>query len=175
MTQMQAAKSGQITPEMQIVAEKEGMPPELLRDSLARGEVVIPVNKQHKIPPIGVGKGLKTKVNANIGTSSDSLDLDLEIRKAKMAVKAGADAIMDLSTGGNLTEIRKTIMKEVPVVIGTVPIYQAAIETIESRGGLVKMIFDRAKNIQRIDDGKFRLGGKNDRRRSILHPGKTGG
>jgi phosphomethylpyrimidine synthase len=142
MTQMHAAKAGRITNEMKTVAGQEGIQPEILRECMARGEAVILLNKNHKIQPMGVGKGLRTKVNANIGTSSDRLDLAFEISKAKTAVRAGADAIMDLSTGGDLTEIRRAIMKEVPAVIGTVPIYQAAIETVERKGGIVKMTED---------------------------------
>jgi len=94
------------------------------------------------IRPVGIGRGLRTKVNANIGTSTDASNIDDEIEKAKVAVQAGADAIMDLSTGGNLSEIRHAIMREVPVLIGTVPIYQAAIDAIQSKGGLIKMTED---------------------------------
>ena len=143
MTQMQEARAGCITEEMQIVASEEGIDVEVLRDSVARGEVVILKNKNHKdIKPVGVGKGLRTKVNANLGTSTDYLDVNYEVEKARVAVKVGGDTIMDLSTGGDLTGIRQTIMREVPVVIGTVPIYQAAIETIRAKKALIKMTPD---------------------------------
>ena len=143
MTQMQEARAGRITEEMQIVASEEGIDVEVLRDSVARGEVVILKNKNHKdIEPVGVGKGLRTKVNANLGTSTDYLDVNYEVEKARVAVKVGGDTIMDLSTGGDLTGIRQTIMREVPVVIGTVPIYQAAIETIRAKKALIKMTPD---------------------------------
>jgi phosphomethylpyrimidine synthase len=89
-----------------------------------------------------VGKGLRTKINANIGTSTDDSDVSAEIQKARIAVKYGADAIMDLSTGGDLTAIRKRIMEEVPAAIGTVPIYEAAIQAIQNRGNLTRMTDD---------------------------------
>ena len=139
MTQMKAAKSGQMTPEMKAIAEQERIQPEILQDRVARGEVVIPKNRTHDISPIGIGKGLRTKVNANIGTSSDSTDVDFEIEKAKIAVRSGADAVMDLSTGGDLVQIRQKIMKAVNVVIGTVPIYQAAVASVESKDAIIHM------------------------------------
>ena len=142
MTQMQAARAGTITEEMKQVADAERIDAELLRDRIAAGEVVIPKNIKHAIQPVGIGKGLRTKVNANIGTSSDFMDPDFEVKKARMAVDAGADAIMDLSTAGDLGEIRRTIMKEVPVCTGTVPIYEAAIDVVRDKGGIVNMTAD---------------------------------
>jgi len=143
MTQMGQARAGRVTVEMKMVAEQEKVDINSLMERIAVGEVIIPKNQKHSnVPPIGIGKGLRTKVNANIGTSTDYVDIENEVKKASVAVDAGADAIMDLSTGGNLEKIRQTIMKEVPVVIGTVPIYQAVIETIESRGALTKMTGD---------------------------------
>ncbi|MFH1942318.1 MAG: phosphomethylpyrimidine synthase ThiC [bacterium] len=140
MTQMSEAKKGRTTPEMMAVAEAEGVDISVLRDRVARGEVIIPKNKKHDgIKPVGIGKGLRTKVNANIGTSTDCMNVQYEVEKAKLAVSVGADAIMDLSTGGDLQAIRQAIMKEVRVVIGTVPIYQAAVETIGSKGALIHM------------------------------------
>lgn len=140
MTLMQKARAGQITEAMRMVAEQEEVSVEQLRENIASGQVIIPQNTRHaSIRPVGIGKGLRTKVNANIGTSTDASDGYYEIEKAKTAVEAGADAIMDLSTGGNLSEIRRAIMRETSVLIGTVPIYQAAIEAIQSRGALVKM------------------------------------
>ena len=143
MTQMAEAKAGRITPAMEAVAGREGVGVEVLRDRVARGEVVILKNEKHEIDkPVGVGKGLTTKVNANIGTSSDYADIPCEIEKARVAVEVGADTIMDLSTGGDLGETRRAIMDAVPVVIGTVPIYEAAIQAIRSRGALTKMTPD---------------------------------
>lgn len=143
MTQMSEARAGRITEEMRAVADEEGVGVNHLRDCIARGEVVIPKNKNHgDIKPVGIGKGLRTKVNANIGSSTDYADIQYEVKKARIAVEVGADTIMDLSTGGDIVKIRQTIMKEVPVIIGTVPIYQTAIEAIQSRGALTKMTSD---------------------------------
>ena len=143
MTQMTEARAGRLTAEMKTIVEQENIDPDVLRERVARGQIVIPKNKKHdSIKPVGIGKGLRTKVNANIGTSTDFADVQREVEKAKAAIDAGADTIMDLSTGGDPAEIRRTIMKEVPVVIGTVPIYEAAIETIRAKGALTKMTPD---------------------------------
>lgn len=140
MTLMQQARTGQVTEAMKSVAKQENISEEQLRELIASGKVIIPINRNHQaIEPVGIGKGLRTKINANIGTSTDASDVAYEIEKAKIAVEAGADAIMDLSTGGDVSEIRKAIMKEVPVLIGTVPIYQTAIEVIQSKGAWIKM------------------------------------
>jgi len=140
MTQMAKAKSGKITEQMQAVSAAEHVHPSILMERIASGKVVIPLNKKHSLnKPVGVGYGLRTKVNANIGTSTDYNDLAYEIEKAKVAVNAGADAIMDLSTEGNLSDMRKKIIDEIPAVIGTVPVYQAAVQAIKNKGGLVKM------------------------------------
>lgn len=143
MTQIEAARNGQLTSEMKKVASLEKMDPKLFQKRLAKGEIALLKNKNHNLDmPVGVGTGLKTKVNANIGTSTDASNVELEIEKAKVAVAAGADAIMDLSTGGNLSDIRKRIMDEVPVVIGTVPIYEAAVQISSKKGGLIHMTAD---------------------------------
>jgi len=142
MTQMAEAKAGRITTEMTSVANDEQCDVHLLRKRIASGEIVIPKNQHHNIRPVGIGKGLRIKVNANIGTSTDQIDIDLEVKKAQTAMQAGADAIMDLSTGGDLVAIRRSIMDQVSAVIGTVPIYQAVVETVIARGALVKMTPD---------------------------------
>lgn len=140
---MRAAKNGQITDEMRIVAKDENVSPEIIRRRIAKGRIVIPCNiKRSNVHPIGIGEGLRTKVNANIGTSSDFCNLKIEVEKAKVAVKYGADTIMDLSTAGNLDEIRRAIIEAVKVPVGTVPIYQAAIEAIQKRGAIVYMTED---------------------------------
>ena len=140
MTQIEQARKGNITEEMEIVAKQEQMPLDLLQTRIAKGEVIIPKNKNHQLDKIvGVGQGLKVKVNANIGTSTDTADVDFEIKKATAAVEAGADAIMDLSTGGNLIQVRKAIMDSVSVVIGTVPIYQIVVDTVQKDQALTKM------------------------------------
>lgn len=128
MTQLIRAKQGEITPEMVHVAEMEGVEPEVLRDRIAAGTVVIPRNRLRSFDPVGIGKGLRTKVNANIGTSPHHICLEEELRKLNLAVEAGAHAVMDLSTGGDLDSIRKKITENSPVAIGTVPIYQLASE-----------------------------------------------
>ncbi|MCX7816058.1 MAG: phosphomethylpyrimidine synthase ThiC [Syntrophales bacterium] len=143
MTQIEMAKNGQISEEMKICAEKEGVSPEYIREGVASGTIVIVRNSRHKsVTPLAIGKGLRTKINANIGTSKDRVDLELELQKIKVCEEAGADAIMDLSTGGDLRKIRRTIIKSSSVVIGTVPIYQAAVETLEAKKPLPEMTGD---------------------------------
>ena len=142
-TQMKAAREGKITEEMRIVARDEGQSPQSIRQRLAEGTVIITRNIQREnVHPKGIGKGLSTKINANIGTSPDLCDLELEIEKAKIAVKYGADTIMDLSTGGDLHEIRRTIIKAVNVPVGTVPIYETAIEIANKKGSIMHMTED---------------------------------
>ena len=124
-TQMHFAKAGVITEEMRYVAELEGLEPEFIRSEVARGRLIIPANiNHHSLVPMGIGKQLKTKINANIGNSAITSNIDKELEKLQMAVKFGADTVMDLSTGGHLNEIRKAIIDASPVPIGTVPIYQ---------------------------------------------------
>ncbi|MCL2144491.1 MAG: phosphomethylpyrimidine synthase ThiC [Endomicrobia bacterium] len=116
---------------IKAAAKAEGLSEEFIREGIAAGTIVIPKNINRKLSKIvAVGKGLKTKVNANIGTSPDHIDLQEELAKLDAAVKAGADAVMDLSTGGDLTKIRKEILARCPVQVGTVPIYEAACRTV---------------------------------------------
>jgi len=125
-TQMDAAKKGIITPEMEIVAKKENITAEELRERVARGSVAIPANKMHKaISPEGVGEGLKTKINVNLGISKDCTDYSIEWQKVKMAVDMKAEAIMDLSCYGKTHEFRQKLIDECPAMIGTVPMYDA--------------------------------------------------
>jgi len=143
MTQLEMAKRGIVSPQMMTVAEKEGVDPELLRRSIEEGTVVIPVNTNHNgLVPCGIGKGLRTKVNANIGTSSDYGDVSSEMAKLKICLENGADAVMDLSTGGDISGIRRTIIKSSNICIGSVPIYQAAVEAIDKYQAVVKMTAD---------------------------------
>ncbi len=142
-TQIILAKKGIVSPQMQAVAAYEGIGAEELLEKVASGRVVIPANRNRRLErPVGIGEGLSVKVNANIGTSSDHIDLEEEREKLRVAVEAGADAIMDLSTGGSLDDIRKTLLKETPIPFGTVPIYQAAIEIAQQKGGIIKMTVD---------------------------------
>lgn len=129
MTQMKEARKGNITKEVEIIANEEHISPEKLRKMIAIGKVVIPKNINRKTKPCGIGDNLKTKINANIGSSSKMENLPLEIEKAKTAVKYGADAVMDLSTGPNLKEFREKILDEINIPIGTVPIYEAGVAT----------------------------------------------
>ena len=125
-TQMEAAKKGIITPEMKIVAEKEYMDPEKLRESVAKGVVAIPCNINHKnISPEGIGMGLRTKINVNLGISGDCKDYTVEMQKVDMALKFGAEAIMDLSNYGKTNTFRQELIEKSPAMIGTVPMYDA--------------------------------------------------
>lgn len=143
MTQIAKARQGIITEEMEQVARSEGHSPETIRDSVARGEVVIPLNKKHRqVTPLGIGKGLRTKTNANLGTSKDQTDLALEIQKLDIAIRAGADTIMDLSTWGPLNKIRQAILERSTVPLGTVPVYQAAVEKVQQGHSIVEMSAD---------------------------------
>lgn len=143
MTQLEAAKSGRISEEMEICAAREGVSPEFIRKGVADGCIVVVRNNLHKeIMPLAVGKGLRTKVNANIGTSADNANIDLELEKVKICVASGADAIMDLSTGGDLDAIRKAIIEASPLAVGTVPIYQAASAMLAQKKAIVAMTVD---------------------------------
>ncbi|MBO3800652.1 MAG: phosphomethylpyrimidine synthase ThiC [Candidatus Brockarchaeota archaeon] len=140
---MRAAKEGRVTEEMRIVAVEEDESPEKIRQRIASGTVIIARNnKRENMHPIGIGEGLRTKVNANVGTSMDLCDINLEVEKARVAVKYGTDTVMDLSTAGDIDAVRRRILKEINVPVGTVPIYQAAIEAVGKRGSIVNMTED---------------------------------
>jgi len=125
-TQMEAAKKGIITPEMEIVAKKENMEAIRLRELMASGRVVIPANKNHKsLSPEGIGEGLKTKINVNLGVSGDCADYQNEFEKVKMSIEFGAESIMDLSNYGKTNTFRKQLIDFSPAMIGTVPMYDA--------------------------------------------------
>ena len=143
MTQLELARKGIVSPQMKHVAEKEGVETDVIMQGVAEGEIIIPANVNHtNLIPCGIGKGLRTKVNANIGTSSDFCDLNTELRKLQTAIGFGADTVMDLSTGGDISAIRRAIISASTVPVGTVPIYQAGIEAIENRGAIVNMSVD---------------------------------
>ncbi len=125
-TQMEAAKKGIITNEMLVVAKKEGVEGEYIRENLARGRIVIPANKNHiSLQPEGIGRGLRTKINVNLGVSKDCCNVDAELEKAKKAIEMKAEAIMDLSSFGKTEEFRKKLIEMSSAVIGTVPVYDA--------------------------------------------------
>ena len=126
-TQLQNSKAGTITEQIRFVAERENIDAELVRSELAGGRLVIPANKLHiktNLKPVGIGRTLTTKINANIGTSSVRSSVEAEIKKMEAALAVGADAIMDLSTGGDLDQTRKELLAQCPVPFGTVPVYQ---------------------------------------------------
>src|SRR3954464_9863031 len=127
-TQMHYARRGEITSAMRFVAEREELSPEMVRDEIAIGRLIIPANVHHlagALEPMAIGKVSKVKINANIGNSQVSSDAEGELEKLATAIKYGADTVMDLSTGGNIDGIRQQIIAKSPVPIGTVPIYQA--------------------------------------------------
>jgi phosphomethylpyrimidine synthase len=127
MTQIELARQGTISAEMRFVAQKEGLQPELVRDEVARGRMIIPANRTHLkkgLEPMGIGLACRCKINANIGNSAVTSEIDGELEKLRLAVKFGSDTVMDLSTGGNIDAIRQAIIDASPVPIGTVPIYQ---------------------------------------------------
>src|SRR3990170_3822037 len=156
MTQLEQARNGTITNEMKQSALKEGVEPNYIRSSVVDGVVIITKNKRHKsIEPLAIGRGLRTKINANIGSSQDRVSLKGELEKLHAAVNAGADAVMDLSTGGQIDEIRKAVMAESTVPIGTVPIYQAALQAVKKGKSFVELSTEEIfENIERhAEDG----------------------
>jgi len=140
MTQLEKARSGEITTEIEKVASKENLNVEDLRELVSTGRVVIPANINHKnLNPIGIGKNLKTKINANIGTSGDFFDVKDEIKKLEMAIKFKADTIMDLSTGGDITGIRRELIRSSSIPFGNVPVYQMVIDILKRKKTFVEM------------------------------------
>ena len=136
-TQIQDAQQGNITPEMEFVAESENLAPELIRDEVAAGRMVIPANKVHligRLEPMGIGIAAKCKINANIGNSAVTSNVNEELEKLHTSVHFGADTVMDLSTGKEIDDIRRAIIDASPVPIGTVPIYQM----LEELGGEIE-------------------------------------
>ena len=143
MTQLEAAKKKIITPEMKEVALNESIDVNELMGLVASGEVVITKNINHKnCKATGIGKKMKIKVNANIGSSQDKCSIGDELNKLRTAIAAGADAVMDLSTGGDLKAIRLAMMKESTVPIGTVPIYEAAVKITSGKRDITQLTAD---------------------------------
>ncbi len=140
MTQLQHARQNIITQEMKKVAKDEVLDPEYIRAHIAEGKIIVPANRKRKATKVcGIGTGLKTKVNANIGTSADYADISKEIEKLHAAEEAGADTVMDLSTGGDLRVIRKKIVESSSITIGSVPIYEAAVKMVKHKHSIVDM------------------------------------
>ena len=143
MTQMEFAREGRASDAMRAVAQAEGVEVEAVRRDVATGRIAIPLNKNRRAARImGVGRNLRVKVNANLGTSPDYADVALELEKLKVAEEAGADAIMDLSTGGDIPAIRRQIMDACRVTVGTVPIYEAAARAARAHGDVAAMTAD---------------------------------
>lgn len=143
MTQLEQALQAIVSPQMRAVAQQEKLDAEFIRRGIAEGNIVIPANlNHHHLVPCGIGRGLRTKINANIGTSSDYGSIGTELEKLRAAIESGADAVMDLSTGGDIPAIRRAIISASQVPIGTVPIYQAGIQAIKERGAIVNMSVD---------------------------------
>src|SRR5262245_39965154 len=131
-TQLHYARTGAITPEMEFIAIREGLPADFVRDEVARGRAIIPANVRHlELEPMIIGRNFLVKINANIGNSAVSSSIEEEVEKLRWATLWGADTVMDLSTGKNIHETREWIIRNSPVPIGTVPIYQA----LEKVGG----------------------------------------
>jgi len=143
VNQLEQVRKGLVTKAIEEVASSEGIDPQFIVEEMVAGHIIIPRNKHHtSISPIGIGKGLRTKINANIGTSKDHQDIEEELKKLQVAIESGADTVMDLSTGGSLDEIRRAITEKSTVPIGTVPIYQAVVETVRSKKAMVHMSED---------------------------------
>ena len=156
LTQIEHAKAGTITPQIQTVAEQENFNPEVIRERVAAGHIVIPNNPNAKnLKVCGIGLGLRTKVNASIGTSSDICDIALEVRKAKAAEEEGADTLMELSAGGDLNAVRRAVLGATNLPVGNVPLYQAFCEAARKYNDPSKldpeMLFDIIE--QQLADG----------------------
>src|SRR5713226_7151343 len=149
MTQMEAARKGLITDEMHFVAKREDLAPELIRDEVARGRMVIPANTVHlqkRLEPMCIGVAAMCKINANIGNSAVTGTVDEELEKLHTAVHLGSDTVMDLSTGGTIDGIRQAIIDVSPVPIGTVPIYQIIQNVKEPADITPRMMLDMVEH-----------------------------
>ncbi len=142
MTRIETANKGIVTEEVKEVAVAEDIAPERLASDIAAGVTVIPRNHLRAIKPLGIGKGLRTKINANIGTSKDRISFEDELKKLDVLAQYGADAVMDLSTGGPIRDLRRLLIEKSSVSVGTVPIYEAAVKAVEMHGTISKMTPD---------------------------------
>ena len=143
MTQLEMARRGDTSQEMRAAAEAEGLAAERLREGVAAGTVVLPANRNHAgLRPLAIGAGVRIKVNANIGSAAADPSPEHALARLRAALEAGADTVMDLSTGGDLDEIRRLVIGESKVPVGTVPIYQAAVEAVRSSGSVATMTDD---------------------------------
>ncbi len=142
MTRIELTKKGIITDEIKQVALSENITPEQLASDISSGVSVITRNNIHNIMPLGIGRGMRIKINANIGTSRDKISFEEELEKLDVLVRYGADAVMDLSTGGRIKDMRKLLLSKSPIAVGTVPIYEAVVRAVESHGTIAKMTAD---------------------------------
>ncbi len=181
MTLLEDAKRGIITDEMKAVAKGEGVSVDFVRRGMAEGRIVIPISPYRKVKICGIGEGLRTKVNASVGTSSDITDIEMELEKVRQAELAGADTIMELSTGGDFAEIRRRVVGATSLSVGSVPLYQAFIEAAMKHGAVVHM---REDDLFRITAEQAKLGtnfmaihtGINlETMERLKHQGRTGG
>jgi len=145
-TQVELARQGTLTPQMEEIARREGLEPEEVRRGFAEGRVVAPLNTNRSQRVVGIGQGLATKINASIGTSTDIADIAAEVAKARAAQEAGADTLMELSVGGDLDQVRREVLAAVELPVGNVPLYQAFCEAERRYGDPCKldeeMLFD---------------------------------
>lgn len=155
MTIVEDAKRGLITEEMKVVAAAEGVPEDFIRRGIAEGHIVIPMSPYRSVKLCGIGSGLRTKVNASIGTSSDIVNVEEELEKARQAELAGADSLMELSTGGDFLDIRRRVVEATTLSVGSVPLYQAFIEAARHKGGVVFMDED---DLFKITEQQAKLG-----------------
>jgi len=139
MTQIEFAKLNKVSSEMKHISRQEKISLQLLGQRVKDGHIVFIKNRERKIKPCAVGQGLRTKINANLGTSQDKISLKKELKKLQVAVSHGADTVMDLSTGGDTGKLRKAILKNSKIPLGTVPIYEAVIRTQKQKGHLSRM------------------------------------
>ena len=155
MTILEDAKRGIITSEMKVVAKAEGVTEDFVRRGMAQGRIVIPISPYREVKVCGIGEGLRTKVNCSIGTSSDIVDVDMEVEKAKAGYQAGADTLMELSTGGDFYDIRRRVVEATPLSVGSVPLYQAFIEAARKDGAVIHLKED---DLFRITEEQAKLG-----------------
>ena len=155
-TQMDAARKGIVTPQIEIVAKKEQMPVEELIKLVAEGKVVICANKLHtSLDPEGIGSMLRTKINVNLGVSRDCKDYDIEMKKVMSAIKLGAEAIMDLSSHGDTRPFRQKLTHECPAMIGTVPVYDSVIHYQRDLATLTAKDFIEVVRLHAMDGVDF--------------------
>src|SRR6202166_4205624 len=160
-SQMHYARQGVITEEMGYIAHREKLTPELVRDEVARGRMIIPANINHpELEPMAIGVASLCKINANIGNSAVTSEINDELKKLHTAVHYGADTVMDLSTGGNIHEIREAILRNSPVPIGTVPIYEAIarVKRVEDLNASVMLEVIEEQAAQGVDYMKIHAG-----------------